>query len=278
MNYKTLPLTYMPEFDAFCISDEKINQILSTNKIPLINLTESDYMTLGAEQAFDKPLVGFLLAREKGHYSIDYDYAKAVVMSGVNIRFLTYEHTIEQMVGIDGLILPGGVFSSPDYFYSDGKTLYEPNSRYEAYEKSIKEAEKIGLPILGICAGAQIIAALHHQPLYRDVHEHSNLEHKTKEAMAHKVHIYPDYPLRKILNADTIITNSRHNESVNPNYISDLQFYACASDGIPEAWGNEEKNILCVQWHPENFAAKGNIDMQNIYNWLADKACLQRLN
>lgn len=29
---------------------------------------------------------------------------------------------------------------------------------------------------------------------------------------------------------------------------------------------------MCIQWHPEDFAAKGDKPMQNIYNWLAKKA------
>lgn len=275
---KSLFLTYMSEFNAYCISDENVKQAVAQGKVPFICLPESDYHALGSDFHAEKPLVGYLLGREKEHFSIDYNYAKAVVMSGVNIRFLTYENVLEQMEGINGLIIPGGAFSSPDCFYNDGQKLYEPNIRYQAHELSIRECGKRGLPLLAVCGGAQMVAALHHLPLYRDVHAHSALEHKTKEAAAHKVYIYPDSPLRKILGQETVIVNSRHREAVNPNFCSDLAFYACASDGIPEAWGNEEKNILCVQWHPEDFAAKGDKAMQNIYNWLAEKARLYRLN
>ncbi len=34
----------------------------------------------------------------------------------------------------------------------------------------------------------------------------------------------------------------------------------------------KDKNILCIQWHPEDFAAKGDKKMQSIYNWLFGKA------
>lgn len=42
--------------------------------------------------------------------------------------------------------------------------------------------------------------------------------------------------------------------------------------GIPEAWGDADKNELFNQWHPEDFAAEGDKTMQNIYDWHAGKA------
>ena len=71
---------------------------------------------------------------------------------------------------------------------------------------------------------------------------------------------------------EEIETNSRHAESMLP-YASDskLTIYARTEDNIPESWGNAEKNIMCIQWHPEDFAANGDISMQRIYNWLAQK-------
>lgn len=265
-------LDYFPEFNAYGVSDETIDSLTAAGIIPIISLKKEDMISLGAEPKSEKPLIGFLMCREKGHYTIDYNYAKALVQSGVNIRFLTYHSPAQQMSNVDGICLPGGAFDSPDFFYNDGKQLYQPNIRYEAYEKVILTAEEKGLPILAICGGAQIVAGLHKMNLYRDVHQYTGLIHKTKEIKAHLVRIYPDTVLRKLLGREQIITNSRHREAVNPNIMTDLQIYAEASDGIPEAWGNEEKNILCIEWHPEDFAAKGNARMQNIYNWLTDKA------
>ena len=54
--------------------------------------------------------------------------------------------------------------------------------------------------------------------------------------------------------------------------ISDMKIYATALDGTPEAWGNAEKHLLCIQWHPEDFAAIGDKRMQKIYDWIAEEA------
>lgn len=89
----------------------------------------------------------------------------------------------------------------------------------------------------------------------------------------HKCFEQEHTPLYNILQTEEIETNSRHTESMLP-YASDskLTIYARTEDNIPESWGNDEKNILCIQWHPEDFAANGDISMQRIYNWMAQKA------
>lgn len=268
MNSTKLYLTYMSEFNAFCIADD----VIAANPKAEVLFRKNDYSKLGRVIFEDKPLIGFLLGREKGFYSIDYNYAKAIVQSGVNIRFLTYENIAEQMSGLHGLILPGGAFSSPDRFYMDGQELYEPNRRYEAYETAIRTAENLGIPILGICAGAQMIAALHGMRLYRNVHSLTDVNHKSRELAAHNVEINQNSMLGQILGCRQILTNSRHNEAVRTDIPSDLIVCAKASDGIAEAWENEKKGILCIQWHPEDFAAKGITQMQAIYDWLAVKA------
>ena len=218
-----------------------------------------------------------MLGRDENYYTIDYNYARAILQSGVNIRFLTYSACTEQMNGIHGLILPGGRFPSPEQFYCDAapnaSTKHEP--RAAAYLNCIAEALKEHLPMLGICAGAQMIGGVLGMKMYRNTKQYTNtdIEHKTKILDAHKVLIKNPSPLHDILQTEEIETNSRHTESMLP-YASDskLTIYARTEDNIPESWGNAEKNILCIQWHPEDFAANGDISMQRIYNWLAQQA------
>ena len=278
MKTKSIQLKYLPEFNAFGVSDAEIEKLENDDITPIISLKDEDYKRLGCPKpAADAPTVAFLLGREKDTYTIDWNYAKAIAKSGVNIKFMTYKNNVSQMQNVDGLILPGGSFVSPNQFYTDPlkKTNSEPGSRSYAYITSIIEAEKNNIPMLGICAGAQMIGGMHGMRMYRDLKEytHTNLEHKTKELEAHIVTIKEDSPLFNIIGQQKIETNSRHREAMmNNDKISDLTIYATSNDSTPEAWGNEDKNILCIQWHPEDFAAEGNVQMQNIYNWLADKA------
>lgn len=270
-------LEFLPEYNAYGISDEQMSSFAKESITPILQLSEEDYAQLANKEPLaNQPIVGFLMGREKGYYTIDMPYAKAIAQSGVRPRFLTYNENLAQMNGIDGLILPGGAFDSPNEFYTDPqKGDSTPGTRSYAYITSIMKAEKEGIPMLGICAGAQMIGGMHGMKMYRDLkaYTQTSLEHKTKDLDAHDVFIYPDTPLAKILGKGHIETNSRHREAMMPNdKMSDLKIYASTADGIPEAWGNEEKNILCIQWHPEDFAAQGDTKMQKIYDWLAAKA------
>ena len=278
MKTKQIYLNYLSKFNAFGISDNNIEKLEKENITPIVSLDDNAYKRLDCDKPSpNAPTVAFLLGREKEHYTIDWNYAKAIAQSGVNIRFLTYKDNVSQMENIDGLILPGGSFVSPNEFYTDPnkKIAEKPGSRSYAYITSIMEAEKNNIPMLGICAGAQMIAGMHGMRLYRDLktYTNTNLEHKTKELEAHIVTIREDTPLFNLIGQHKVETNSRHREALmNNDYISDLKIYATSNDSTPEAWGNEEKNILCIQWHPEDFAARGDKSMQNIYNWIASKA------
>lgn len=277
MHTQSVTLEYLPQYEAYGISDEKINVFEKQNIIPFISLAPQDIEQLADASKDNKPTVAFLMGRDENYYTIDYNYARAILQSGVNIRFLTYSSCAEQMNGIHGLILPGGRFPSPEQFYCDAalnaSTKYEP--RAAAYLNCIAEALKEHLPMLGICAGAQMIGGVLGMKMYRNTKQYTNtdIEHKTKILDAHKVLIKNPSPLYDILQTEEIETNSRHTESMLP-YASDskLTIYARTEDNIPESWGNAEKNILCIQWHPEDFAANGDISMQRIYNWLAQKA------
>lgn len=278
MKTKQVYLDYLPEYNAFGVKDEVIEALTAQNITPSLSLKKEDYARLECRvPASNAPTVAFLLGREKNTYTIDFNYAKAIAQSGVKIAFLTYGENISQLQNADGLILPGGAFNSPNQFYTDPlkPTDNQPGTRSYAYITSIMEAENKKLPMLGICAGAQMIGGMHGMRMYRDVKEYTqtSLEHKTKEPEAHEVTIYPNSPLYKLLGTKNITVNSRHREAMFPVDVeSDLNIYATAPDGMPEAWGNEDKNILCIQWHPEDFAANGNQNMQNIYDWIAVKA------
>ena len=277
MHTKSVTLEYLPQYEAYGLSDEQIQSYDEQNIIPLLSLAPKDIEQLGVIPKDSCPTVAFLLGRDENYYTIDYNYARAILQSGVNIRFLTYSACKEQMSGVHGLILPGGRFPSPEKFYCDAapqtSTKYE--ARAQAYLDCISIALKQHLPMLGICAGAQMIGGMLGMKMYRNTKQYTNtdIEHKTKILDAHKVFIQNPSPLFYILQTAEIETNSRHTESMLP-YASDsrLTIYARTEDNVPEAWGNTEEHILCIQWHPEDFAANGDISMQRIYNWLSQQA------
>lgn len=271
-------LQYVPQYNVFAVGDDLVKKLEAENVVLQIELSAADYVRLGEKMPTeDAPTIGFLCCREENMYSVDFNYAKSLARTGANLRFLVYKNVLQQMTDLDGVMLPGGRFPSPAEFYTDPHKIEDkrPMDRALAYISCIKEAEKKGLPILGVCAGAQMLGAVHGMKLYRNAHEYTgtDIEHKTPVLEAHAVKIKSGNMLHKLVGKTEITVNSRHVEAmVNNDAQSDLTIFATAPDNIPEAWGNEEKNILCIQWHPEDFAAEGNQAMQNLYNWLAEKA------
>lgn len=291
---KTHPvyLEYLSEFQAYGIKKEVIEQLTAQNKIAEILLPPE----LQKNDSSDKPVVGFLLGQDKAdngeeYYSISDNYLKAIEQTGVRIRFIDYDHPRAQMANCDAAILPGGAFNNPESFYIDGKVLGDDiGKRYFAYRDVINEAYQKHKPMLGICAGAQMIGAiLGNMKMYRDLKSevaHPAI-HKPKtetDVRIHQIKLLQSTPIFDIIGIeptqDHVTINSRHNQSMVHDVLQDyvagtpkikMDIYAISdSDGIPEIWGNEKAGILCVQGHPEDLISDSK--MLNMYHYIAKKA------
>ncbi|MBR3661712.1 MAG: gamma-glutamyl-gamma-aminobutyrate hydrolase family protein [Alphaproteobacteria bacterium] len=288
---------YSHLFKAFCFTDEQVKKIRQNMEVAMLELRDDDYKFMGLDvPAPDAPVVALLMGREHDSYASDWNYVRALAKTGVRIRFITYDTPIPQMFGCDGLVLPGGSFKSPEEFYVDanmegGDVISE---RAMAYMNCINCAVADGMPILGICAGAQMVAGMFRMKLIRDTKQFKGaMNHKSEAIYAHDVDIIPGTMLAKLLfNLKRMKVNSRHAEMLAPREMQlpfffsrekrssadanslqlPLDYYAMSGDGVPEAWGSEAKKILCIQWHPEDFCVLGDAMMQRIYGWLADKA------
>ncbi len=265
-----MSLAYMPEYNAFGIADSKIES-LPPRVIPVLSLSDDCYDHLGIRPPVGAPKVGFLMGREENCYTIDFNYAYAIVASGMEPVLMDYFYCTEQLFDCSGLILPGGSFESPAWYYSDDKSLDRseyPNKRSKAYGYSLYTALHMGIPILGICAGAQVMAAEFGSHLVPKIK--SRISHKTKQHLAHRVHAVNVAMVKNILGVTSLDTNSRHSEGVKD--FPKLDLYAVAEDGCPEMWGSVKKNMLGVQWHPEDFVVVDNLTHKKVYDWLAERA------
>ena len=291
-------LQFEPLSKMFYVADSLISRFIEDQVIPQLELADADYERLGVPVPNeDAPIIGFLLGRSGCCYSIDWNYALALARTGVRLRFLSYHHCSLQLQKCQGLVLPGGAFESSEQFYTDPRDDEKYASlRGMAYDVCIHVALDEKLPILGICAGAQMVAGAFGLKLYRDFsYIETPIDHYVQKPEAHRLNVFPDTPLARIFGDDNLFfVNSRHHELAVPvkvqrelwaekhhcapeNVILPLDFYAEANDGTPEAWGDVHKRILCVQWHPEDMAAQGDTKMQGIFQWFADQVVEARL-
>lgn len=278
----------LPQFNGYGVSDAECRKYRNVQYLSFW-LSPKDYAKLGCPAPKkDAPIVGILFGREKGYYSIGRNYLAAVAATGARIMLLDHVNYRGQLINCDALLLPGGAFASPEKYYTDAKTteLKHPSDRSEVYFWCIKDALSYGMPVLGICAGMQMLAGFVGMKLFqsKDCFE-SPLEHKSPKDDAHLIWLKPNTPFAKLIGAaEKLSVNSRHTEFVAPERVQreelqlvdgdvlPLEVYATATDGIPEAIGDMSHSILCVQWHPEDLAVKGDTTQQKIFSWLYDEA------
>lgn len=218
---------------------------------------------------------------EEGYKSYA-SYAEAIQEAGGNFRFLdpkpaTPEVVAEDLEGIQGLLLTGGVDIYPDYYPSrdnpgdEGMTIEELLSTYrmrcnrtrDVYEIPLaRMAYSARLPILGICRGFQLLNVALGGGLIKDIctgpkhwayRQEEKEEGNPGESRKHLVTLASDSKLAAILGNAPLLVNSRHHQGIMAGDKSRLlRAVAFAPDGTVEAVeGIGHAWALAVQWHPE---------------------------
>ena len=110
-----------------------------------------------------------------------------------------------------------------------------------------------GRPVLGICAGMQMLACLDGARLTADVKSLGDvLDHDNRE-QSHEIRIAPGSRLAAMIGAPTLLVNSFHREAV-ADLGPTLRAVAHASDGVIEAVELPGPGFaLGIQWHQELF-------------------------
>ena len=216
---------------------------------------------------FEKPVVALLLGTENGLYETNDSYCQAIEEAGgLPVQF-GFDKAYEKLTILkpDAILLPGGAFKTPDCWYGQFEGDDTINSRTQAYIDMLKYAEENKLPLLGICAGMQLLAVKYCSLLLAKINGHK----LPGNDEAHSIRIQAGSLLADIVGPKELIVNSRHNEAVNPNILGDeLRITAMAEDGTVEAIEPKEPwcdFVLGVQFHPEDLANKGNARCKRIF-------------
>lgn len=149
----------------------------------------------------------------------------------------------------DGLLVTGRTIDINPKYYGEvpikETNLSDFYSVEDEFDFSLIQAfNKANKPILGICAGVQAINVCFGGSLYQNIYNHSI----KNSLVMHNIHIEKDSFLEKCYNSNLIEVNSFHHQAIK-DVAKDFKVTAVSSDGIIEAI--EYKNILGVQWHPE---------------------------
>lgn len=201
-------------------------------------------------------------------YTIPTDYIKAVADNGavpVLIPPLEARKNLQQILsGLDGIIITGGEDISPEIYGEENTGLSRNTSkvRDEAELFILESVISSGCPVLGICRGFQLINVYFGGSLYQDIESqyriginHRNTFMNSGD-LHHEVRIDEETILFEIIRSERFMVNSRHHQGIKEPG-KGLVVSAQSSDGIIEGIEYPGKNIIAVQWHPENLAGLG---------------------
>lgn len=158
----------------------------------------------------------------------------------------------------DGLIIPGGPDVDPTFFGEEpvwhiGGTNYKRDVFEMALVKAFYQAGKL---IFGICRGCQLINITLGGNVYQDLPSEvpeCTIRHSQKadgHFPTHHVTLLPGSALYDVF-GETAYVNSRHHQAVKKPG-EGLRVTAKAPDGTTEGIETEDRQIVAVQWHPEN--------------------------
>ena len=165
---------------------------------------------------------------------------------------------------LDGILLPGSYANVHPSYYSDeapfDESLLDPLRDPLALALAELAIEK-GVPLLGVCRGAQEINVALGGTLYQQVHDIEGLaDHREDKGAtlaeqysdAHEISLVEGGILAQLAGGLTATVNSLHGQGIR-NLSQRASVEARAPDGLIEAYSITEAPAfaLAVQWHPE---------------------------
>lgn len=154
---------------------------------------------------------------------------------------------------LDALVVGGGNDISPEHYQGkiDKKVRLDPERDLLEIEW-IHKAMAAGIPLLGICRGAQLINVVLGGTLHQDIRHLRRLTHNRPGLLPTKqVHLEPDSQLARTCGRQRLRVNSLHHQAVkDPG--DGIRIVGHDRDRIVQAIESDSgQPILGVQWHPE---------------------------
>ncbi|MDI6894355.1 MAG: gamma-glutamyl-gamma-aminobutyrate hydrolase family protein [Bacillota bacterium] len=208
------------------------------------------------------PLIGITSSTdENDRVRVPAGYPAAVEAAGgvpVILPVLNPGKAAEVLAHLQGLLLSGGVDLDPSYYGEDPLPgLGKVTPERDAFELALaRQALALGVPILGICRGVQVLNVAAGGNLFQDlgsqlqkVLKHSQEAPRWHES--HPVQLDPQSRMAAVLGVTEARVNSFHHQAVRA-VAPGLRAVAWAPDGVIEGVeSTDHRFALGVQWHPE---------------------------
>ena len=155
--------------------------------------------------------------------------------------------------GVHGLVIGGGDDIASDLYAASAAFDRNADRKRDRFElEAIHHAVAIGLPILGICRGAQLINVAAGGTLYADITEQRRHTSNAVNPLSCKtITVRDGSRLRTISTRSRARVNSLHHQAVH-RLGKGLMASARDADGFVQAIETRDSVFrIGVQWHPE---------------------------
>lgn len=215
-------------------------------------------------------------------YTLNPDYVDGITAVGGTAALIPHVADVDaakrQVAGFSGLLISGGDDIDPAIY---GHELDGSNTFDAAVDRSdlahFEAARSLGLPILGICRGLQLINVAFggtlHQHVWQDGTDHPPRTGDTAAdcdaflANRHLVELEPGTLAARVFGELFMDVNSLHHQAAD-KIGRELVVSGRAPDGTVEVLEHHAEQILAVQWHPERLGADG----LHVFRWLVESA------
>jgi putative glutamine amidotransferase len=181
-------------------------------------------------------------------------YVRALARAGavpVVLPPLPVEAVPSLLAPLRGICLSGGPDLDPGaYGHSPSEDLGPVEPALDVFELEVARiADRMGLPILGICRGAQALNVARGGTLHQHIDGHRQTEGGSTPT--HDIAVQPRTRLAGLLRRRELGVNSFHHQAVDvPG--DGLRVVAHATDGTVEAIEDRSRRfVVGVQWHAE---------------------------
>lgn len=239
-----------------------------------------------------RPLIGVPTGREKSQrffglalYIMNQTYVRTVENLGALPVLIPLQMSQTTLRGIferlDGLLLPGGEDMDPSTYGSERHPqLGATDKERDRTELLLTEwALAEGMPVLGVCRGAQVLNVACGGTLYQDLHsqrpdfaKHDYFPPNYERfRISHSIKIEADSHLAHALGTVHEV-NSMHHQGID-RLGEGLRAVAITDDGLVEGVEVPELPfVVGVQWHPEELARTDQHSSSLFYDFVCASA------
>jgi putative glutamine amidotransferase len=155
---------------------------------------------------------------------------------------------------VDGVVIGGGDDIGPDLYGGDVVTSVRIDPDRDALERRlVHEAMERGIPVLGICRGAQMLNVALGGTLHADAYAVFRRSEEFRTVLPRKrLRIEPSTRLAELAGPEPMTVNALHSQAVD-RLGAGLRVSARDEGGMVQAVERcAEPFALGVQWHPEH--------------------------